>query len=260
MSGTTFHLDCCWGARCESDIVCAGRLASMLAGLAALNPTFARWFNQGRSRAEADDPFCTMSPRVDELIEILQRNEFSPGFPKDGFSIGAWNGEDSARGVALSIHVGRDWGAPVFSNTISLHFLPIDATNADIINANLLRPALLACAAAWNPDWAGINPWGYFERWKRAEPWDDDDKKPPRIAGYVPPISAGWMTYLCADYARCIRRPQGIEVEPVAGGGALLIATREVFTPGNPAHDAAADAIQDALLPLQNLPCEARRR
>jgi hypothetical protein len=97
-------------------------------------------------------------------------------------------------------------------------------------------------------------PWAYWERWLRAEPWNDDDRKVARRDDYVPRVTGGWMTYLCADYARRITPPPGIDAEPVAGGGILLIATQETFSPGNPVHDAAADAIQNALLPLQNLP------
>jgi hypothetical protein len=132
--------------------------------------------------------------------------------------------------------------------------------NADLLNTAVLKPALLAFAAAWDPDWATVSPFGYFERWRRTEPWNDEQRKANRTDGYIPTIRGGWMTYLCPDCARRIVRPAGVEVEPVVGGGAFLLATRETFTPGDPAHDAAADAIQDALLPLQNLPSEAMRR
>lgn len=47
--------------------------------------------------------------------------------------------------------------------------------------------------------------------------------------------------------------PAGAIVERVAGGGMLLLATLERFSMDNPAHLAAADAIQAALAPIQDM-------
>jgi hypothetical protein len=259
MSGVHFYLACRWGTRLQDAQDCAERCAAMLAGLAAAHPAFGHWYKQGYSRAAADHPFCAMPPRVEELTKIFKRRLFTRGFPNDGYSLSAWNGQNSPHGFALGVRVGTEARTPIFPNNVDLHFGAFEPTNVDLLDFAVMRPVLLAIAAAWNPDWGGIGPWGYFDRWRRAEPWDDEDREVRQDDGYIPPIRAGWMTYLCPDYARRIVRPPGIEVEPVAGGGALLIATREVFTPGNPEHAAAA-AIQDALLPLQNLPYEAMRR
>jgi hypothetical protein len=46
--------------------------------------------------------------------------------------------------------------------------------------------------------------------------------------------------------------PEAI-VEPVPGGGLLLLSTREPFDALNPAHVAAADAMQLALEPIQGM-------
>jgi hypothetical protein len=265
---TTYDLGCHWGPRLEDAPTCAERLAFMLKGLATLHWAFAHWQKQGDSSSAANRPFCTMPPRIAELTKIFQQNPITEDFPEDGFCTSAWNGQDSSRGVGLTLFVGSNEIFPTFSNDVSLTFYPQEAANTDLVNAAVLRAVLLVSVAAWNPNWAGISPFDYFTRWERAEPWDDlqrkfkqrdeqSQRKRASDAGYVPPIQSGWMTYLCADYARRITRPPGIEVEPVAGGGALLIATREIFMPGNPAHDAAADAIQNALMPLQNLPRDA---
>ena len=260
MSGQVFNLECRWGARLEDAQACAERLAMMLSALARLHPAFARWNEQGYSRAAANRPFCAMPPRVDEFTRIFEKSYLSPGGPSDGFALSAWNGQDPPHGVSISVFVGSDSKYMIFPNHPRINLPQYEPANADLINIGVLKPALLAFAAAWNPDCADISPWAYFERWLRAEPWNDEQRKANRPDRYIPLIRAGWMTYLCPDYARRINPPRGIEVEPVPGGGALLIATREVFTPGNPLHDAAADTIQDALLPLQNLPCEAMRR
>lgn len=264
-----FYLECEWGARLESAQSCAERCSAMLAGLAAAHPAFTRWCKQGDFRADADHPFCTMPPSVEELTEIFERHPFTRGAPKAGFFLSAWNGQESSHAVALIVQAGSDLQTGLFPNHIEFSFRSSSPANADFILADVLKEALLISAAAWNPDYASLYPWAYSRRWGRAEPWNDEQREVKRMDEqtshpvrrvHIPRIRTGWMTYLCPDYARRIIRPSGVEVEPVSGGGALLIATREVFTPGNPAHDAAADAIQEALLPLQNLPCEAKRK
>jgi len=61
------------------------------------------------------------------------------------------------------------------------------------------------------------------------------------------------MTYLAPQYAGRIAPPPAAIVEPVPGGGLLLLATEEQFSMDNPAHLAVADAIQAALTPLETL-------
>lgn len=61
------------------------------------------------------------------------------------------------------------------------------------------------------------------------------------------------MTYLAPQNASRITPPPTAIVEPVPGGGLLLPATEERFSMDNPTHLAVADAIQDALDPLQGM-------
>lgn len=251
-------LDCRWGARLEGAQACAGHLAATLAALALLHPAFSRWNRRADTRAAANRPFCSMPPRLDELTRIFERNMCSTDVPGAGYHLSAWNGLNGPCGSSFRLNAGSDSRYSVFPNKFEVRFQPSAPANADLVNFAVLKPALLAAASAWTPDYAAVAPQFYVLRWQRDGPWDDLDTK-HKGGRYVPWIGSGWMTYLCADYARRIVSPHGIEVEPVTGGGILLIATRDVFTPGNPEHDAAADAIQDALLPLQNLPCKAMR-
>jgi len=65
------------------------------------------------------------------------------------------------------------------------------------------------------------------------------------------------MTYVSPPFASLIRPPRGIETQTVAGGGLLMVATRERFEVANPAHMAAARAIDAAIAPLNALPWPA---
>jgi hypothetical protein len=226
----------------------------MLIAFAPLHPAFARWNRKANSRAAANRPFCAMPPDIDDLARTFAKNPVHPGSPRSGYSAYAWNGKNSPYGLSISVDAGDDSSFYLFPNNVTIILSPRDAANADLINIAVLQPALLALVAAWDPHWVTIQPWAYWERWSRAEPWDDEDYPVKRPDGYIPRITSGWMMYLCVDYARRITPPRGIDSERVAGGGLLMMATREIFTAGDPTHDAAADAIQDALLPLQNLP------
>jgi hypothetical protein len=254
MSGDVFHLDARWRQRGESPRACAERLSAMLMALVPLHPAFAHWYRKGWSRPDANRSFCTMPPDIDDLARIFEKDPMYRGAPNPGYNASAWNGRDPPYGLSLKVKAGVDVRHKFFVNEASLSLNESGPANADLINTAVLKPALSALVAAWDPDCVKLQPWGYWKRWMRAEPWDDYDRKGQRRGDYVPRITSGWMVYLCADYARRITPPRGIDSETVIGGGLLMLATQEIFTAGNPAHDDAADAIQEALLPLQNLP------
>lgn len=254
MSSLSFNLHAWWGPRPESAAACAEHFAGMLTALASLHPAFARWNKGGETRAAANRPFWAMPPRLDELTRIFEKHPFTRGRPKDGYSFVAWNGQDSCYGARLRMFVGGEFGAGRFRNNIGIHLNRAEPRNADLINAAVMKRALLAVVAAWQPDWAGIEPSAYWERWAPLEHIPLENGGTLLKHGHLTLVWGCWMTYLCADFARRITPPPGISVEQVAGGGVLLVATEETFTPGNPAHDAAADAIQNALLPLDERP------
>jgi hypothetical protein len=257
MSDVIFRLELHWGLRLENADDCARRLAMTLAALARLHPAFSSWKRQADTKADAYRPFCAMPPRIDELSKRFENCFWSPGVPSDGFLLGTWNGQDPPYALAVLVRAGCSLRYQTAPNRFEIQLPPRTKANADLLNSRILKSALVAAVAAWNPDWGGLSTTDYCYRWERAEPWDGDFRAVNKNCGYLPIIRSGWITYLCADYARRIRPPLAAEVEPLVTGGSLLIATEETFSPGNRAHDAVADAIQDALLLLQSLPGEA---
>src|SRR5262249_51451822 len=127
-----------------------------------------------------------------------------------------------------------------FPNTVDLKLHRPMANNGHLLNAEVLRSVLLSVAKAWEPDSANVVTWAYWQRLLAP-------------TGRLPVVPSGWMTYLLPDFARRITPPPHAIVDPVGNGGIILTATQEQFSAENPAHVAAADAIQAALAPLQNL-------
>jgi Immunity protein 52 len=91
---------------------------------------------------------------------------------------------------------------------------------------------------AWDADWGVVETWSFKGRSKDAarsllRPW------------------GGWITYLGPHYSSRISPPVSVIAERAPGGGLLLLASEEPFTVQNPAHVAAADAIQRVLASVQ---------
>lgn len=217
----------------------------MLRSLAAIHPTFARWYKQAHARAEANEAFCAMPPQIDELTEIFEKGRHYKDIshelmPTLGYSISAWNGIDSPCDVALHAHAGDYGGLGIFPNQLELNLPALRDGNADLINTKCVKAVLLTIVDAWEPSSASTTDWSYSQKFFSPGP--------------MPPFRSGWMTYLAAPYARRIIPPPSAITEPVAGGGILMLATNEPFDVGNPQHVAVADAIQASLEPLQANP------
>ena len=75
----------------------------------------------------------------------------------------------------------------------------------------------------------------------------------PPQGQHPPPFWSGWIVYLASRFADRIVPPPQASVEKVPGHGLMIYATRETFDLDNPAHVAAADAIQAALAPIQGM-------
>lgn len=239
----TYQLSAFWGPRSENAAACATRLARMLTDLTTIHPAFTLWNRGGRSRATSNRPFCAMPPNLEELTGIFEKGLAHRDVPRDpwpemGYSIGAWNGRDDACGVSLRVHAGAYYNHPE-PNSVGMQVPPTQPGNEDFINAKVLARVLVAIATAWDASWGVIESWDYKGRNTNANgqflrPW------------------GGWITYLSAPYAnRIATPPPTAAVEPVAGGGLVIVATPEPFTVANPAHVAALDAIQQALAPIQ---------
>jgi Immunity protein 52 len=244
MTSDPYRIQSYWLPRPESTRACAVRLARMLEGLAGAHPAFARWNKKAKTRAAANKQAWAMPPDIDELTAVFEKGRRYRDIPRDpwpemGYSVSAWNGLDPPYGASLAVRPGGYTDSPPFPNTADLRLKPASAGNTDLISVAALKPALLSLAAAWEPDYGVVVSWDYWQRLFGE--------------GHYPLFRSGWMTYLAPQYASRITPPPAAIVEPVPGGGFLLLATEEQFSMDNPAHLVVADAIQAALAPLETL-------
>jgi hypothetical protein len=129
-----------------------------------------------------------------------------------------------------------------YSNSVQLQTADqfAEATDASIVTYDLFRSAMLAIIEAWDVTWCAAYPRDIMKFW------------PP--VGSRHHFRLAWMTYVSPRFASLIRPPRGIESQTVAGGGVLMVATRERFDVTNTGHMAAARAIDTAMAPLNALP------
>lgn len=244
MTSEVYRLHVCWSPRPEGTQSCALRLARMLEGLVKVHWAFAHWNKQAYSRAAANQSAWAMPPDVEELTRVFEKGRQYKDAPRElwpemGYSVSAWNGRDRPYGVSLSLSPGAFTLNRPLPNTVDLSFNQAGPGNADLISVAALKPAMLALVAAWEPDCGNLVCWDY---WRRLF----GDRR-------YPMFRSGWMTYLAPRYASRVTPPAAAIVERVAGGGMLLLATEERFSMDNPVHLAAADAIQTALAPIQDM-------
>jgi len=244
MTGEVNHIEAYWLPRAESAHDCAVRLGWMLEGLEKAHPAFSRWNKKAYSRAAANKAAWAMPPDAYELTEVFEKGQVHKDVPRIpwpgmGFHVSAWNGRDSPYSASLRIDAGAYADLRSLPNTVDISLKRAGPDNADLISTAVLKPALLSVATAWEPDYAVVVPWTYW----------------PQVFGDrgYPRLRSGWMTYLAPRYAeRLVPSPATI-VESAPNGGVLLLATEEQFDMENPAHLAAANAVQTALGPLQEM-------
>lgn len=244
MLSERYHLVVRWRARPESAASCAFRLCRTLDGLANAHRAFVRWNTKATSRTAASRPAWEMPPSPEELTQVFDDNKRCKDatrepWPEMGYAVTAWNGLDRPYAASLAAWTGvyGDWIA--LPNHVDLGLSPVAAENADLMSTAVLKQVFLSLATAWDPDCGNLVPQNY---WKRAF-----------AEGPYPLFRSGWMTYLAPQYASRVTPPSAAIVEPVAGGGMLLLATLERFSMDNAEHLAAADAIQAALAPIQDM-------
>lgn len=230
-----------WGPRQETPEACAGRYLRMLEALSTIDPVFNNWFFLGRERG-------TLLASLDHndiaklISEAIIREDDGTPFVQAGYMFGAANGlTRHPRFIHLGVHAGMYISADYYINTVDLDTEPLSAENADLISVRVMKPAMLAIAAAWDATWCGLRLGDLLKFNVKPKPWR-------------PHFGLAWMTYLSPRFAPMIAPPPSAITEKLPGGGLLMIATEERFSVENPAHLAVARGIEAALAPVNALP------
>jgi hypothetical protein len=200
-----------------------------LAGLEGAGPSFAHWYQPGRSRKEALKR--PIEPNRAELAKLVLRGK-DRAFEDLGFHISGWNGaRDDSEATGFDIHCGGYTSA--VRNTC-VFTLPRQGMSADrVLTAPTLVGLLRASAVAWEPDW-GVATSHVHGKLTDAR----SIKGAPRV---------GWVMYLASHRGAVPPLPAPVSVEPVENKGTLILLTPERFTAANPEHVALAEQVWELL-------------
>ncbi|HEX8536612.1 MAG TPA: Imm52 family immunity protein, partial [Cystobacter sp.] len=193
-----------WGPRKEPPEECARRAEAFLTSLSRVDPTFSRWFQQGRSRKDALKR--PIEPDLVALEKLIRRG-------KDrvrealGHSVWAWNGEPDDYD-ASGFHIECGGYSEAVPNRCVFH-LPNRGPNAErVLSATVLSGLMRSTAMAWDPDWGTAMSTVHrdlVDKDGRANVW------------------VGWVTYLSRQRGRVPPLPAPVRIEPVEDKGTLLI-------------------------------------
>ncbi|RKH15620.1 hypothetical protein D7X74_17880 [Corallococcus sp. CA047B] len=225
----TYHVGSYWGPRKETPEACALRLGDFLTGMREVDPSFARWFQPGRSRKDALTRPIELEPA--ELEKRVRRGK-DRVVEEIGFRVEGWNGvgdDHDASGflVTCGSHAARVSNACVIT-------LPSLGPNADrVLTAHVLAAVLRVSAVAWEPSWGVATSQAHRKLL---------DERGVRGAPRV-----GWVTYLEGRRGTVPPLPAPVRIEPVEDRGTLIILTPERFTVANPEHLALAEQVRELL-------------
>lgn len=235
----TFYIQSFWGPRGETPEAIANRYIRMVEALVRIDPVFTPWLYWGVEATAL--PFDQARAKLPALIAENVDEDWGP---RDGYRFGGGNGvKFGSRSLCLSGQAGNSLTPiGISNNSVELETIshPDYRTDASFVTYELFRSAMLAIIEAWDVTWCAVYPNDLEEHWPEVR-----EDKHFRLA---------WMTYVSPRFAPWIGPPRGIESQNLPGGGLLMVATRERFDIANPAHMAAARAIDTAMIPLNTLP------
>jgi hypothetical protein len=224
----SYYAGAYWGPRKESPEECARRAEVFLTAVAKVDPSFARWFQQGRSRKDAlKRPIEPTRAALEKLIRRGRDRQFEDL----GYAVWAWNGvcvdyEDSGLNFKCGAY------CDVVSNVCVCN-LPTRGPNAErVLSVPVLSGLLRSMALAWEPDFAIA-----------TSTMHRDKVSPKGIAGTF----VGWIMYFPRSRGTVPPLPAPVRIEPVEDKGMLVILTPERITADNPAHVELAQRVHELL-------------
>jgi hypothetical protein len=229
----TYYVGSYWGPRQESAEACARRAAQCFKELALVDPLFARWFKQAKSRKEAlKRPLEMDLVRLEDYFQRKVLRDDTGGPMEDmGFNFALWNGGNGDEDVGLTFTCGGYW-----ENVTNLCLLspPHTGPHAErLLTAQTSTAVLRALARAWEPD-SGVVISDAHRKAMKSQHVEG--------APYV-----GWVTYLASHLGTLPPMPDAVRVEPVEDKGSILILTPERFSASNPEHVALATHVRELL-------------
>ena len=225
----SYYAGAYWGPRKETPEECARRAEVFLAALSDVDPSFSRWFQQGRSRKDALKR--PIEPTRAALEKLIRRGN-DRQFEDLGYSVWAWNGvcvdyDDSGFHLKCGVYSDSVPNRCVFN-------LPTRGPNAErVLTVPVLTGLVRSMALAWEPDSAIA-----------TSTMHRDAVTPTGTAGTF----AGWIMYFPRSRGTVPPLPAPVHIEPVADKGTLIVLTPERLTAENPEHVALSMRVCELLV------------
>jgi hypothetical protein len=224
----SYYAGAYWGPRKESPKECARRAEVFLSAMANVDPSFSRWFEQGRSRKDAlSRPIEPTGVVLEKLIHRGRDRQFEDL----GYSVWAWNGvcvdhEDS----------GLNFSCGAYSEAVSnvcVCSLPTRGPNAErVLSVPVLTGLLRSMVLAWEPDIA------------LATSSMLRDKVTSKGSAKT---FMGWIMYFPRSRGTVPPLPAPVRIEPMEDKGMLVILTPDLLTVSNPEHVELAQRVHGLL-------------
>ena len=222
----TYHIDCCWSGRLESDEQLAQRAAAWFRELSQIDPLLGRWYLNAKTTAEAVE----FHPTVEVLRDLFTSKAFKDEM---GVSFVAWNGRDEPEHCYTNMM--SSWSPGLFPAICTL--IPARQEGAftkRLLTVEALTRVLRAMVRVWEPDCGVATSREYLDC------LEDSQRQ-------VPEVYCAWLTYLSARRGKVPPLPEPVRVEPVEDKGTLIVLTPERFTVDNPWHISLALEVQRTL-------------
>lgn len=221
----TYYAGAYWLGRHEAAEACAQRAALFFRLLARCDPSFARWYEQAGSRAEA--LALPIEPNEATLLKLLAQKAQGP---MGGFSLGSWNGEHRGSSSRLSLACGSP--SRRTPNSCVLKPPAEGDVAARVLSASGAVQVLRAMVQAWDPEWGVVTSHAHSER---ASEFGE------------PGTFVGWVMYFARQRGLVPPLPASVRTEPVEDRGTLVVLTSERFSASNPEHVALAEQVHEVL-------------
>ena len=221
------NLSAFWGPRRETPAALAQRWLAVVRHLQTIDPVLAAWYRGVDGRG-------VPVPLEARAVEALIADAFTDtGYRFNTRSDIAGRGR---RVFELHMNAGDSW-----FNVVTFGTEFFSDPDPAMLRYDLFRSALLAIAEVFEVE----NAQAYPNSLREFRP------RPPSKNLYFP---ISWLSYIGPRQACLVTPPTAGLVERRPNGGVLMVATAELFDVNNPAHMAAARAIESAVAPLSRTP------
>ncbi len=222
-----------WGERAESAEALAERWLALVTRLQRIDPAFAHWMSIAPD-GESSLPFVpTLEAQIACVTAGTDRHVSGRMAWSGGSRLNLYNGFHHSP-CDFGLHMGAgNYGRYSSRNYVSISTDAYVIPEPHLVGFSVFRQLVLALAETFEATQAYAWPSDLDELWTQEQAERRD-------------LPLAWISYVAPRFAMLVTPPPTVVVEHRPDGGLLMAATADRFTMADPAHLAAAQAIQAA--------------